>query len=94
MPRACAVSVEDAVAVIQQHFQSGVWPHWSDTVWKDMSTALNGKWSFECVYTNVINNRRFIFTLANVNERPILRAMYNNGKIETTLSDNIADRKQ
>ncbi|XP_048511124.1 uncharacterized protein LOC125500930 [Athalia rosae] len=67
MPRAAAVTVNEAVAVIVQfrsYFESEELPIWSSSVWKEMSAALGGKWPRDCVYTNVTKNRRKILDLA------------------------------
>ena len=67
MGRPAAVSVEDAVAVVKtyiQHFLTNNFPAYTSQVWRDMSAALDGKWSAHNVYINVREDRRSILSIA------------------------------
>lgn len=70
MAPAARVSVEDAVAVIEEYienFREGKYPKWSSDVWEKISNALNNKWSATNIYTNVTQNRRNIMSIACTN---------------------------
>lgn len=67
MPKKSAVPPELAIETIKkfmQYFKSDPLPAWSHEVWKDMSVALNKKWSFEACYLNLYYDRNCVLSTA------------------------------
>lgn len=67
MPRKIAVPPKESIPVVKkfmQYFETEPLPAWSAKVWKEMSIALNGKWSPAACYTNIRNDRNSILSIA------------------------------
>ncbi|KAM0732505.1 hypothetical protein ACS0PU_000666 [Formica fusca] len=67
MPRKIAVPPGESIQVVKKfmhHFETDPLLVWSAKVWKEMSIALGGKWSFAACYTNVRNDRNSILSIA------------------------------
>lgn len=67
MPLKIAMPSEESIQVVKKfmhHFETDPLLAWSAKVWKEMSIALGGKWSFATCYINVRNDRNSILSIA------------------------------
>lgn len=95
MPRKAAVSRELAIKNFTQYFKTDPLPAWSHKIWKDMSTALNNKWSFQTCWLNVYYDRNSILSTAReemgIVVPPKLDQNVSNSDLEEYISDRNSD---
>jgi hypothetical protein len=91
MPRKAAVPPELAIQTIKNfmnYLKTDPLPAWSHKVWKDMSVALNNKWSFETCYINVYYNRNNILNIAREEMGIVVPQNINNSDLEVSVNSN------